>query len=463
MQMRILLLVLATLGFSCASTEESGQIGAFTMGASGGKLTLSDGAEISVPAGALPGALTIQIENLGESAFPTPSLTPLGSFYRLSPAGQQFSQPVSIFLPFNLGLVGGNTGAVRVFLSSDGGLSFVALPLYSASKSTLVGGQTTHFSIAVAGLPFVGGDGDTLPRQEEGGLSSEAAGGGNVSPYHDGCSNASTPGCGGCSCEAAVCSVSSECCSSLWSDSCAQLCAQLDSFCAAESGESTEGGEESSTEGGAIDPEASCAGICNNQAPSGCFCDAACIPKGDCCEDACTICGLCEGTCGDGACLSPESCESCPSDCGGCEESCGDGSCLANESCENCPADCGECVTEGGCGDGSCTSGETCQSCPTDCGPCSDVCGDGTCGPGESCLSCELDCCEPYCGDMECNGAENCSNCSTDCGNCSADESCENHCNEAAARIGGCYCDPTCINYGDCCPDACVLCSICGN
>lgn len=41
-------------------------------------------------------------------------------------------------------------------------------------------------------------------------------------------------------------------------------------------------------------PSASCNGLCGDVAPAGCGCGPDCVSVGDCCEDACAICGACE-------------------------------------------------------------------------------------------------------------------------------------------------------------------------
>ena len=37
----------------------------------------------------------------------------------------------------------------------------------------------------------------------------------------------------------------------------------------------------------------SCVGNCDEQTPTGCWCDEACLKEGDCCPDACAVCGYC--------------------------------------------------------------------------------------------------------------------------------------------------------------------------
>ena len=41
-------------------------------------------------------------------------------------------------------------------------------------------------------------------------------------------------------------------------------------------------------------PTGKCTGYCGNKSPSGCYCDSACVGSGDCCSDACSICGYCK-------------------------------------------------------------------------------------------------------------------------------------------------------------------------
>lgn len=411
-----LILFFACLGLclmSCDDSDISGESGAFSMNASGGKVGLSDGAEVSVPAGALQSTVSIGIENLGESAYPATTFTPVGDFYRLTPVGQKFNQPVKIVVPYNPGLVGSQAADVRIFLSSNEGLTFESLPLLSSPNPASVGGQTLHFSIAVAGLPVVRTEQGREGRQP---IQNPTETGGGQLPTHDGCSPETGQGCGGCACEAAVCQVSPSCCSETWASSCAQLCAQLGGDCGGNNPGETEDTVQPDEDIQEAEPDSSsplsdsCVGYCGGQAPAGCFCDPACVSKGDCCEDSC-------------------------------------------EACESC---------ETGCGNSECESGETCQSCPTDCGSCADVCGDGACGDTETCESCALDCCNPYCGDNSCNGGENCTNCPGDCGECEeeATGSCVDKCDDSGS-IDGCFCDPMCLTFDDCCPDACFVCNVC--
>ncbi|HLD80608.1 MAG TPA: hypothetical protein VJA40_01255, partial [archaeon] len=89
-----------------------------------------------------------------------------------------------------------------------------------------------------------------------------------------------------------------------------------------------------------------------------------------------------------------------------------------------CRQDCGACPPLPSCGDGACLLPETCATCPNDCGSCPlPYCGDSHCQGvllGETCATCPSDCCS-LCGDRVCDGAfygETCATCPQDCGNC---------------------------------------------
>lgn len=76
--------------------------------------------------------------------------------------------------------------------------------------------------------------------------------------------------------------------------------------------------------GGEPNPD-SCQDHCGNQAPGGCWCDESCVGYGDCCDDACDLCGQCpvpqcEGYCGV---QSPDGCW-CDELCDGFGDCCGD-------------------------------------------------------------------------------------------------------------------------------------------
>lgn len=71
---------------------------------------------------------------------------------------------------------------------------------------------------------------------------------------------------------------------------------------------------------------ATCEGKCGGQSV-GCWCDASCWSRGDCCADyhsANANCRVFNGdVCGDGVCAGGETCSTCPGDCGTCNSGCG--------------------------------------------------------------------------------------------------------------------------------------------
>lgn len=85
----------------------------------------------------------------------------------------------------------------------------------------------------------------------------------------------------------------------------------------------------------------SCTGNCNEQAPSGCWCDPRCLDIGDCCPDACDVCASILGGCK----------QACPMECIG--DYPGRGNCTEEfPVCANaatCEAHCVQCITDSHC------------------------------------------------------------------------------------------------------------------
>jgi hypothetical protein len=68
-----------------------------------------------------------------------------------------------------------------------------------------------------------------------------------------------------------------------------------------------------------------CKGACGGQG-AGCWCDSACISKGDCCADRVDCCGSCKPDCAGKACGG----DGCGGSCGDCSDglSCSQGACV---------------------------------------------------------------------------------------------------------------------------------------
>ncbi len=263
-----------------------------------------------------------------------------------------------------------------------------------------------------------------------------------------GCAAGSGPKCGGCSCEACVCTGpqpnypngDAYCCASLWDDNCASECKGCGATCPSiisTCGNGTCDGTEDGT-------------TCPNDCSSSYCGDGVCsvADSEDCtsCSQDCGYCmlgGLTSTGCGDGTCSSDESCTTCTADCGACGDfSC---ACLSDSTCctdgfgFGCQDACTTCITANGggscpisnCGDGIC-SGETCKTCSEDCGACPAYCGDGNCDSGETATSCPADCAP----------------------------GCQGKCGGSSFEADGtfCYCDAVCTQAGDCCSDKATYC-----
>jgi len=377
-------IVIALAVAGCAS-EPPVTDTAEAVGPAGATLKLDSGASLTIPAGAVSQSVDIGMKELLGSTPPTENFTALGPFFQLTPEGQTFAEPVSVIVPFQPDLAGSQLAHVRVFHTANGGESWNALPLVSHASPALVGGQTTHFSVVVAGLAM-------KPVDDPG---EGTSGGGDPPPRipgsPDGCAPAEGPGCNDCECES-ICGEHPECCLEKWSSKCVSYCKDMGE-CGDETGDTPL-------------PPTQCLGHCDTQAPSGCHCDAICVESGDCCPDACSSCGHCPPVCGDSVCGPLESCSGCPQDCGPCS-TCGDDNCTQEESCETCPTDCGVCVTF--CGDGTCTGFETCDNCEMDCGECGaestcvghcDSVSPGGCWCDAMCIP-NGDCCDDACAACE--------------------------------------------------------------
>jgi len=268
-----------------------------------------------------------------------------------------------------------------------------------------------------------------------------------------GCEASETAGCGGCACEACVCGQDDYCCTTLWDDFCAQLCAGPCEGCA-----TGVCGDDVCDAGETCD---SCVPDCGCQEGEVCTAGFCCLPS--CTGKECGDDG-CGGSCGD--CPEGKSCNGqfqcvigggagCePSQtpgCGGCPcEAC---VCAMDDFCcstqwdslcvTECQDQCGGCGPKP-CGNGTCDAeiGENCLSCAVDCvcpegqvcaaGQCctpmcegkqcgDDLCGGtcGQCGFGELCLG-DGTCCLPQCEGKQCGD----NGCGGVCGGCGAGKEC---------------------------------------
>jgi hypothetical protein len=143
---RSLLLIVALT----ACTEDT--VGLATIGPAGGKVMASDGANVSVPKGALAEPVDVTITPRSDAP-PPPDATPVGRAYLLEPEGQQFEQPVAIELRFDPSLLPArsNAGDVVVLTAPAGTNDYTALPT-TLTGPDRVRALTTHFSWFVPGV-----------------------------------------------------------------------------------------------------------------------------------------------------------------------------------------------------------------------------------------------------------------------------------------------------------------------
>jgi uncharacterized protein (TIGR03382 family) len=308
----------------------------------------------------------------------------------------------------------------------------------------------------------------------------------------DGCTEAMTPGCGGCSCESCVCGLDPYCCDTAWDSLCVDACQNSCGGC---------GGGGGGGACGAVSYE----GCCQGQVVL--FCEGGTLQQLDCsanpscgwsAEGGYYDCGTlgsgdpsglhpfaCGGGtnpyCGNGICEAGENASTCPSDCGGgTNPYCGNGVCEAGENASTCPQDCGGGCTPScqnkNCGDDGC--GGSCGTCPSPgfCnweGQCESLCTTTCQSPNGTTKECGPDGCGGQCG--ACGIGQVCDEAAGTCGNdpgvCVEDcmgkqcgpDGCGDVCGECPYELA-CSVDGLCVDPSDpgvCTPDCTVV--VCGD
>ena len=164
-----------------------------------------------------------------------------------------------------------------------------------------------------------------------------------------------------------------------------------------------------------LDRAASCEGTCGSSDQSArCACDAACVAAGDCCADACELCGACrcERSCQGRRC-GPDGCGG---ECGACGPglACDDGACVP-DACEG--VSCAACER---CEGGRCVALPEASACE-DGDPCTllDACQDGRCvGVARDCddgRACTVDRCDDATGLCASRAGPDCCDAGTGC------------------------------------------------
>jgi hypothetical protein len=111
------------------------------VGAAGGTVTTSTGVTVEIPAGALPGDVTITIDEVSEAPLPS-GATSLGKTIQFGPEGQTFASPVKVKLPWS----GPNNVPVEIAHAPRGGSSWTALTENTDFDATHVWAETSSFS-----------------------------------------------------------------------------------------------------------------------------------------------------------------------------------------------------------------------------------------------------------------------------------------------------------------------------
>jgi ZU5 domain len=159
-------LCLAACGSKTTATPPKGSQ---SVDATGGTITLADGASLVIPAGALSAARTITVTSTAD--------VPAGyvgysALYTFGPAGLQFSKPVQLTLPVHAGAT-----SPAVYWSSASGVGFDELGGTASAGSITT--SITHFSsgfVAMAGGPTDGGADASSPADGQGGAAGGTAG-----------------------------------------------------------------------------------------------------------------------------------------------------------------------------------------------------------------------------------------------------------------------------------------------
>lgn len=111
------------------------------VGTAGGTVATAGGVTIEIPAGALPGDVTITIDEV--SGAPAPDgATSLGKTMQLGPEGQTFATPVKVKLPWS----GPDNVPVELAHAPKGGGSWTRLTDNAGFDATHVWAETTSFS-----------------------------------------------------------------------------------------------------------------------------------------------------------------------------------------------------------------------------------------------------------------------------------------------------------------------------
>ena len=161
----VLALGLALVG-SCdggnGPSGPGGNDGSGTVGPTGGSVQLQTEAGVSVPAGALPGEVTITITPVSMPAA-LQAAGAIGQAYRFAPEGQQFQLPVEVFVFVpNSALTGVDPTDLTLLATTATGLEeLTGITIDIGASGITIRGHVTHFSVIAAAVE----DDDPPPNQ----------------------------------------------------------------------------------------------------------------------------------------------------------------------------------------------------------------------------------------------------------------------------------------------------------
>ena len=138
----LLFLALSLSSLSCGPTPGA-------IGAAGGSVASSDGARVTIPAGAIEGSIPITATSIATVGAPA-STTLVGSAVTFGPEGQLFAKPVIVTLPITTSLLptGMSASSVVIYTAPAGTTSYTALKT-SVVDATHVAAPVGHFSTFV--------------------------------------------------------------------------------------------------------------------------------------------------------------------------------------------------------------------------------------------------------------------------------------------------------------------------
>jgi len=130
------------------------------IGPAGGSVGLPSGAQVTIPAGALPGTVLVSVASQAPpTAGDLGGAKPVGAALVLGPEGQTFLQPVQIRVPLDKAIAGNvDWAGAKLMIAPKGSTAFVTLDATFGvdEAGAYVTAQTTHFSWVVPVLPAPG-------------------------------------------------------------------------------------------------------------------------------------------------------------------------------------------------------------------------------------------------------------------------------------------------------------------